>query len=116
MPPTFLGGHLTNHQRTTFDLLANQIQLLLTFLLGPFARSLHNLTSCAPPIETSISFAGAVTDDRRGVRCVGKKNLTGCGATRSLDGSSRELPSTACALSHPGNQVQWLALGAGFGA
>lgn len=91
MPPTFLGGHLTNRQRTTFDLLANQIQLLLALLLGPFARSLHNLTSCTPLIGTSISFAGAVTDDRRQIRCVGEKNLMGSGATRTFDGSSRNL-------------------------
>jgi hypothetical protein len=80
--------HLPDHERTALYLLANQRELGQSLLLGTLPRGLHHITSYNPGGTSVVSFAGAVTDDRREIRYVGGENLTSGGATRTSHGST----------------------------
>ena len=91
IPPTLLSGHLPNHERAALYLLANQSELGQSLLLGAPARGVHHITSNNADGTSVFSFAGALTDDRREIRCVGEENLTGGDATRTSHGSTPNL-------------------------
>lgn len=82
--PALLGCHLPDHQRTALQLIANHSELGQSLLLRAFPRALHHITSDSTDGTSVSSFAGAITDDRREIRCVGGRTSQAADATHPL--------------------------------